>query len=70
MPVTVTVVPGSPLVGEKPVTVGTGTVKLLDEQPGVPVPVSTQMGPVAVPAGIVMPSCVAVAVLTGVKLEA
>lgn len=50
MPLIVTTVPGKPLAGEKLVIVGSGTVKLLPEQPVSPATV-THIGPVAAPLG-------------------
>ncbi len=61
VPTIVTTVPTAALTGEKLEIVAIGTVKLLPEQPSIPSPTLTQMGPVAAPAGAGTVSCVAVA---------
>ncbi len=63
VPVIVIDAPTTALVGATPVIVGTGTVKLLLEQPVEPNTVM-QTGPVTDPCGTVTTSCVAVAELT------
>ena len=66
VPVTVTVVPTSPDVGEKLVTVGPDTLKLATLVP-VPLGVVTEIGPVVAPAGTVATMVVAVTA-AGLKL--
>ena len=65
VPVTVTAVPSGPLVGEKPVIVGTAMTVKSAALVAVPPGVSTWMGPVVAPTGTVVLICVS---LTTVKL--